>query len=182
MTADDYVRAIHVFNEKNPQPNVVSVRLGPPPAGQAINPRAARDSQRIMAIAEMNDGSFCPTRSTSSSPSRLAWRTRSDGPHPHQRSAKAKKGEVIAIKTLISHEMETGYRHDNVGKAIPRDIITQFVCTYNGLEYFAPTSSRRSPPIRSSRSSRSRRRAARSSSGDRRQRLLADRDCNITVE
>ena len=49
---------------------------------------------------------------------------------------KAKKGEVIPIKTLISHEMETGYRHDNVGKAIPRDIITQFVCTYNGLEIF----------------------------------------------
>ena len=49
---------------------------------------------------------------------------------------KAKKGEIITIKTLISHEMETGYRHDNVGKAIPRDIITQFVCRYNGLEIF----------------------------------------------
>jgi sulfur-oxidizing protein SoxZ len=49
---------------------------------------------------------------------------------------KAKKGELIAIKTLISHEMETGYRHDNVGKPIPRNIITQFVCTYNGLEVF----------------------------------------------
>ncbi len=48
----------------------------------------------------------------------------------------AKKGEVIAIKTLISHEMETGYRHDNVGKAIPRDIINLFVCTYNGQEIF----------------------------------------------
>jgi sulfur-oxidizing protein SoxZ len=49
---------------------------------------------------------------------------------------KAKKGEIITIKTLISHEMETGYRHDNVGKAIARNIITQFVCTYNGLEVF----------------------------------------------
>jgi len=49
---------------------------------------------------------------------------------------KAKKGEVIAIKTLISHEMETGYRHDNVGKQIPRDIISLFVCTYNGQEVF----------------------------------------------
>jgi sulfur-oxidizing protein SoxZ len=49
---------------------------------------------------------------------------------------KAKKGELIAIKTLISHEMETGYRHDNIGKPIPRNIITQFVCTYNGLEVF----------------------------------------------
>jgi sulfur-oxidizing protein SoxZ len=50
--------------------------------------------------------------------------------------AKAKKGETIAIKTLISHEMEPGYRHDNVGKVIPRNIITQFVCTYNGQEIF----------------------------------------------
>ncbi len=50
--------------------------------------------------------------------------------------AKAKRGEVITIKTLISHEMETGYRHDNVGKVVPRDIITQFVCTYNGEEIF----------------------------------------------
>ena len=50
--------------------------------------------------------------------------------------AKAKRGEVITIKTLISHEMETGYRHDNVGKVVPRDIITQFVCTYNGVEVF----------------------------------------------
>ncbi len=50
--------------------------------------------------------------------------------------AKAKYGEVITIKTLISHEMETGYRHDNVGKVVPRDIITQFVCTYNGEEIF----------------------------------------------
>ena len=59
MTASDYVRAIHVFNEKNPQPNVVSIRLGPP-AGQAKIATRVRlaDSQRIMAIAEMNDGTF----------------------------------------------------------------------------------------------------------------------------
>ena len=49
---------------------------------------------------------------------------------------KAKKGEIMAIKTLISHEMETGYRIDNVGKNIPRDIIKEFVCTYNGQEVF----------------------------------------------
>src|SRR5438067_11227698 len=49
---------------------------------------------------------------------------------------KAKKGEIMAIKTLISHEMETGYRIDNVGKQIPRDIIKEFVCTYNGQEVF----------------------------------------------
>jgi len=50
--------------------------------------------------------------------------------------AKAKKGDILSIKTLISHDMETGYRIDNVGKNIPRNIITQFVCTYNGIEVF----------------------------------------------
>jgi len=49
---------------------------------------------------------------------------------------KANRGQVIEIKTLISHIMETGFRHDNVGKAIPRNIITSFVARYNGEEIF----------------------------------------------
>jgi sulfur-oxidizing protein SoxZ len=49
---------------------------------------------------------------------------------------KAKRGQTIEIKTLISHMMETGYRHDNMGKPIPRDIVTQLTCSYNGEEIF----------------------------------------------
>ena len=49
---------------------------------------------------------------------------------------KAKRGDIVEIKTLISHEMETGYRPDNVGRPVPRDIITLFVATYNGEEIF----------------------------------------------
>ena len=49
---------------------------------------------------------------------------------------KAKRGDVIEIKTLISHDMESGYRPNNVGKMIPRDIISLFVATYNGAEIF----------------------------------------------
>lgn len=49
---------------------------------------------------------------------------------------KARRGEVIEIKALVSHAMETGYRRDNVGNPIPRDIIRQFLCTYNGVEVF----------------------------------------------
>jgi len=49
---------------------------------------------------------------------------------------KAKRGEVIEIKALISHPMETGYRRDSTGKVYPRDIINRFVCTYNGAEIF----------------------------------------------
>ena len=49
---------------------------------------------------------------------------------------RAKRGDIIEIKTLISHIMETGFRRDNVGKPIPRNIITQFTATYNGEEIF----------------------------------------------
>jgi sulfur-oxidizing protein SoxZ len=50
--------------------------------------------------------------------------------------AKAQRAEVIEIKTLVSHPMETGYRRDNVGNPIPRNIISRFVCRYNGVEVF----------------------------------------------
>ena len=50
--------------------------------------------------------------------------------------AKAKRGEIIEIKTLMSHIMETGYRHTAEGVVIPRDIITSFSCRYNGVEIF----------------------------------------------
>ena len=53
--------------------------------------------------------------------------------------AKAKRGDVVQIKTLISHVMETGFRHGTNGQMIPRDIITSFSCKYNGEEVFAAT-------------------------------------------
>ena len=49
---------------------------------------------------------------------------------------RAKRGEVIEIKTLIAHPMETGYRLGPTGAVIPRDIINRFTCTYNGQEVF----------------------------------------------
>ena len=48
--------------------------------------------------------------------------------------ATAKRGEVIEIRTLVSHRMETGFRRDYLGKPLPRGIITGFTCTYNGAE------------------------------------------------
>ena len=48
----------------------------------------------------------------------------------------AKRGEVIEIRTLAGHPMETGFRRTQTGELIPRDIIRQFVCTYNGAEVF----------------------------------------------
>lgn len=44
----------------------------------------------------------------------------------------AAAGEAITIKTLISHQMESGQRKDDDGNAIPRSIINRFVCDFNG--------------------------------------------------
>ncbi len=48
----------------------------------------------------------------------------------------AKAGEVITIKTLISHPMESGQRKDKDGNLIPRKIINKFTCEFNGTQVF----------------------------------------------
>ena len=49
----------------------------------------------------------------------------------------ATKGEVFQVRTIISHQMETGLRHDAQGRVIPRKIINRFVCRYGGVEVFS---------------------------------------------
>jgi sulfur-oxidizing protein SoxY len=59
MTANDHVKAIHVVTEKNPQPNVISVKLGPRAGKAEISTRIRlADTQTVIAICEMSDGSF----------------------------------------------------------------------------------------------------------------------------
>ncbi|MGE0556706.1 MAG: thiosulfate oxidation carrier complex protein SoxZ [Burkholderiales bacterium] len=53
--------------------------------------------------------------------------------------ATARRGEVIEIKALVRHPMETGFRHTQTGERIPRNIITSFVCRYEGVEIFRAT-------------------------------------------
>jgi sulfur-oxidizing protein SoxY len=63
MTAADHVRTIHIFNEKNPQPNVISVKFGPR-AGRARFTTRFRlaDTQTVVAVAELSDGTFHTAR------------------------------------------------------------------------------------------------------------------------
>jgi len=59
MTSDDYVKSIHVFNEKNPQPNIGNFYLGLRAGRAQISTRIRlADSQKITAIAHLADGSF----------------------------------------------------------------------------------------------------------------------------
>ena len=59
MTAENHVKSIHVFNEKNPQPNVGNFHLGPLAGRAQVSTRIRlADSQKIVAIAKLSDGSF----------------------------------------------------------------------------------------------------------------------------
>jgi len=59
MTTVNHVRAIHVFAEKNPLPNVISIYLGPRSGRARIATRVRlADTQKVLAVAEMSDGSF----------------------------------------------------------------------------------------------------------------------------
>jgi sulfur-oxidizing protein SoxY len=59
MSEANHVTAIHIFNEKNPQPYVATFNLGPRVGRAAVSTRIRlADSQRVVAIARLNDGSF----------------------------------------------------------------------------------------------------------------------------
>lgn len=63
MTAADYVKSIHLFTERNPQPNVIGVTLGPRAGIAKFSARIRlADTQRVTAIAEMSDGTFWSDR------------------------------------------------------------------------------------------------------------------------
>jgi len=62
MAPEDHVRSIHVFNEKNPQPNIGNFYLGPHSGRAQVSTRIRlADSQKIVAIARLSDGTFWST-------------------------------------------------------------------------------------------------------------------------
>ena len=59
MTVKDHVKAIHIFTEKNPQPNVASFHIGPRTGKASVSTRIRlADTQQVIAVAAMSDGSF----------------------------------------------------------------------------------------------------------------------------
>lgn len=63
MTAADHVKAIHVFAERNPLPNILSVHLGPRSGRSRVATRVRlADTQNVLAIAQLSDGSFWSDR------------------------------------------------------------------------------------------------------------------------
>jgi sulfur-oxidizing protein SoxZ len=49
---------------------------------------------------------------------------------------RASRGEVVEVRAMVEHPMESGFRVDNMGRTIPRHIVQSFTCTYAGKEVF----------------------------------------------
>lgn len=48
----------------------------------------------------------------------------------------ARRGEAIPVRVLIKHPMETGFRRDDEGRVVPKNVLSRFVCRYSGEEVF----------------------------------------------
>jgi sulfur-oxidizing protein SoxZ len=48
----------------------------------------------------------------------------------------AKANEIVTLRIAIQHVMETGFRYDNLGRAIPKNVVNTLTCRYNGVEVF----------------------------------------------
>ncbi len=120
MTEKDFVKTIAVFNERNPQPNIGTFHLS-----AALRPRLRLDAHPARQLAEHRRGGAALRRHA------LVRLGRADRHAARLRGEltmaralinvppKAKRGEIIEIKTLISHPMETGYRPKGDGTLLP---------------------------------------------------------------
>lgn len=139
-------RAIHVLVDGNPRPQVVSAWFSPDCGRAEFSTRIRLESaQTVTAIAEARDGRVwradqeitvnfgaCADVGTGTDTEIRDFKPFSRVSVPRT----AKRGDVIQIRTVISHPMETGLRLNQFNTWIPMRIIEQFTCRFAGVELF----------------------------------------------
>ncbi|MBM3526154.1 MAG: hypothetical protein FJX57_24650, partial [Alphaproteobacteria bacterium] len=139
-------RAVHVLVDGNPRPHVVSAWLSPECGRPEFSTRIRLESaQTVTAIAEMPDGSVwradqeitvnfgaCADVGTGTDAEIRDFKPVSRVSVP----STARRGDVVTIRTVISHPMETGLRLNAFNTWIPERIIDRFICRYVGRELF----------------------------------------------
>ena len=147
MTPAEHVRQVAVFAQGNPFPEVATVHFTPA-NGQAVAStriRLNQGTQEVTAVAELSDGRvLVAKRAIEVAVSGCSAESGADDiaamPMPEPRlklPAEIRSGEVVEIRTMIAHWMETGLRRDAEGRPIPRRIINRMVCDLDGQEVFA---------------------------------------------
>jgi sulfur-oxidizing protein SoxY len=147
MTTADHVRRVDVFAEGNPFPEVATFHFTPDSGRASISTRIRLNEgeQEVVALAELSDGSAWVGRravqvsiSGCSAEPGLAVAYPMPTPKPRLKvPAAVGPDEIVEIKTMISHRMETGLRTDARGNPIPRRIINKMTCSRDDRRIFA---------------------------------------------
>jgi sulfur-oxidizing protein SoxY len=147
MTEADHVRRVDLFAEGNPFPEVATFHFTPDSgrASTSTRIRLNEGEQEVVAVAELGDGSAWVGRRTvqvsisgCSAEAGVAVGYAMPTPEPRVRvPAEVSRGEIVEIRTMISHRMETGLRSDVAGNPIPRRIINRMSCSCDGRPIFA---------------------------------------------
>jgi sulfur-oxidizing protein SoxY len=147
MTEANHVRRVDVLAEGNPFPEVATFHFTPDSGRASVSTRIRlnQGEREVVAVAELSDGSaWIGRRAVRVSVSGCSAEAGVDVgyamPTPEPRlkvPAQVSRGEIVEIKTMISHRMETGLRIDVAGNPIPRRIINQMSCSCDGKPIFA---------------------------------------------
>jgi sulfur-oxidizing protein SoxY len=147
MTLADHVRRVVVFAEGNPFPEVATFHFTPENGRASVSTRIRLNEgeQEVVAVAELSDGSAWVGRravriSISGCSAEAGVEVGYAMPTPVPRlkvPAQVRRDEIVEIKTMISHWMETGLRTDVAGNPIPRRIINRMSCSRGGEPIFA---------------------------------------------
>lgn len=145
LTPDRFPEAVHVYGTNNPRPRLMTAYFTPACGEATVSTRIRLDgAQDVVGLARMNDGSFhkgsAPVSVTFGACAQVG-----SGPEmpddyvPTIRIAmpdKAAAGEIVTVRTLISHPMESGLRLGANNLFIPLRIIERFTCRVDGEEAF----------------------------------------------
>ncbi len=146
MTPQDHPRVAHLVAHANPNPQVVSVWFTPENGRAAFSTRIRLErSQRLTLVAQMNDGRLlredveveiamgaCADDGSGTIQDVTNFRPVSRVSAP----AQARQGEIVTVRALISHPMETGLRLNELDDWVRQRIISSFTCAYGGKTLF----------------------------------------------
>ena len=134
-----------LFRSNNPFAELISFRLTPAAGKADVATRIRlRESQNVVAAAVFNDGSVYAVRrkivvTSGGCGVEGTGEASAVPPKPEPKIRIARQGALYEVKTLVTHEMETGLRKDKSGTPIPRQILRGFVCKIAGKLVFEAT-------------------------------------------
>lgn len=146
MTPAEHVCRVSLFATGNPFPEVAAARFTPAcgRAELATRIRLNAGRQEVVAVAELSDGRAWTARrtievTTSGCSGEAGVELDEVMPLPQPRlqlPAAVHRDELVPVRTMISHRMETGLRTDLTGRVIPRRIINRMVCLQDDAPIF----------------------------------------------